>query len=77
MKKLTTADLRLMGSSSCMEDMMRMIKEKMYWSVEEVKPSEQFTCGRKECYDLVTHNGLKENVVIINEKGRYKLYAIL
>lgn len=77
MKKLAKADLRLMGSSSNLEDMMRMIKEKMYWSVEEVKPSEQFTCGRKQCYDIVTRNGLRENVVIINEKGRYKLYAIL
>lgn len=77
MRKLTKADLRLIGSSSNLEDLVRMIKEKMYWSVEKVESSEQFVCGRKQCYDIVTRNGLKENVVIVNEKGRYKLYAIL
>lgn len=77
MRKLTKADLRLIGSSSNLEDLVRMIKEKMYWSVEKVESSGQFTCGRKQCYDIVTRNGLKENVVIINEKERYKLYAIL
>lgn len=76
MKKLQKEQLRLVGSAGSLADLLEMIRTRMYWTIEAVRPSEQFIVGRKPVFDICAPFGLHQNVCIVKDARRYKLYII-
>lgn len=74
--KVTKKDLRIIGSAGSMSDLLDLIRDRMYWKVEETRPSEQYTIGRKQVFDLRSASGWRSGLCIVKDGGRYKLYFV-
>lgn len=77
MEKLTKKRLKLLASSSCLENMISLINSKLYWNVLNATISNVYQYHKNDVFTLYNSKGEIYNTVVINEKGRYKLYNIL
>lgn len=75
--KLSKDNTRLIGSAGTLRDLVEMMQSRMYWQIEKTIPSTLHVFGRKTVLDVYTPKGRNENVVIVQDKNRYKLYMIL
>lgn len=76
MKRITKENLSLLGSAGSLSDLQQMIEKRMMWTVKSITPSMQFMLGRKMLYDVTTSKGVNENVVVVRDNRRYKLYMV-
>lgn len=76
MKRITKENLSLLGSAGSLADLQQMIEKRMMWTVKSITPSTQFMLGRKMLYDVTTSKGVNENVVVVRDNRRYKLYMV-
>lgn len=77
MEKLTKKRLKLLASSSCLENMITLINSNLYWNVLNVEISSKYQYQKYDVFTLYNSKGEINNMIVINEKGRYKLYNIL
>lgn len=77
MEKLTKKRLKLLASSSCLENMISLINSKLCWNVLNATISNVYQYNKYDVFTLYNSKGEIYNTVVINEKGRYKLYNIL
>lgn len=77
MEKLTKKRLKLLASSSCLENMISLINSKLCWNVINATISNVYQYNKYDVFTLYNSKGEIYNTVVINEKGRYKLYNIL
>lgn len=77
MEKLTKKRLKLLASSSCLENMISFINSKLCWNVLNATISNVYQYNKYDVFTLYNSKGEIYNTVVINEKGRYKLYNIL
>ncbi len=74
MKELQEETFETVGYADSLESMRAKIEERIHWRVVGIVPSTQFTYKNKECYDLITLRGVRNDMVIVNEDGKYALY---
>lgn len=77
MEKLTKKRLKLLASSSCLENMISLINSQLCWNVLNATISNVYQYNKYDVFTLYNSKGEIYNTVVINEKGRYKLYNIL
>lgn len=77
MEKLTKKRLKLLASSSCLENMISLINSKLCLNVLNATISNVYQYHKCDVFTLYNSKGEIYNTVVINEKGRYKLYNIL
>lgn len=77
MEKLTKKRLKLLASSSCLENMISLINSKLCWNVLNATISNVYQYHKYYVFTLYNSKGEIYNTVVVNEKGRYKLYNIL
>lgn len=77
MEKLTKKRLKLLASSSSLENMISLINSNLCWNVLNTTISNVYQYQKHDVFTLYNSKGEIYNTVVINEKGRYKLYNIL
>lgn len=77
MEKLTKKRLKLLASSSSLENMISLINSNLCWNVLNTTISNVYQYQKYDVFTLYNSKGEIYNTVVINEKGRYKLYNIL
>lgn len=77
MEKITKKRLKLLASSSSLENMITLINSVLYWNVLNVEISSKYQYQKYDVFTLYNSKCEINNMIVINEKGRYKLYNIL
>ena len=76
MKAITKKGARLVGSAGSLADLLRMIQEKMYWTVRDTRPAKNYAVRWGEAFELETTKGWKDDALIVCARGRRGLYFI-
>lgn len=77
MKTITKKSARLVGSAGSLAALLELIRERMFWNIQETRPSEQFTAKFGAVFDLRTGRGWMDDAAIISTgNGRFGLYFL-
>ena len=77
MKQITKKAAHLVGSAGSLADLLRMIQDKLFWTIKDTRAAERFTAKWGEVLEIETGRGWKDDAVIVcTNGGRWGLYFV-
>ena len=76
MENLTKKDIQLVGSAGTLEDLKKLMTERLYWSCVQLKLSDRFKSRLGKCYDVSNSKDVAEGFIVIEKKHRCSFYLI-